>query len=120
MNTIQEIGDGKYSVLLLVRYATEFRLEALYVHRLRLEFIPTVGIQFTRSGTNSMWISESGEVPPPKVESVVYDLDEGDDSNGVFVCSMSVDEPLTSAFWKPFEAGEIDSSGYAYYLELND
>lgn len=120
MSTNQEIGDGKHAVLLLVRYVTEFRLEALYVHRLRLEFIPTVGMQFTRSGTNSMWISENGEVSPPKIQSVVYDLDEGDDANGVFVCSMNVDEPLTSSFWKSFEAGEIYGSGFEHYLEIND
>lgn len=113
-------SDGKHAVLLLVRYTSEFRLEALYARYLRLSFVPTVGMQFLRSGTNSMWTSGAGELDPPMVESVIYDLDGSDDGKteeGVIVCSFTVTEPLIAAFWgDPIQAFDIENTIYREYL----
>ncbi|HBF49918.1 MAG TPA: hypothetical protein DDX04_05575 [Massilia sp.] len=112
--------DGKHAILLLVRYINEFRLEALYARELRLSFVPTIGMQFLRSGTNSMWTSENGEVVPPLVESVIYDFDEGDDhkgGEGLIVCSFTVTQPLTSSFWgEPIDTFDIANCPYHEYL----
>lgn len=113
-------ADGKYAVLLLVRYVTEFRIEKLYARELRLSFVPTIGMQFLRNGTNSMWTSEAGNVVPPLIESVIYDFDEGDDhkgGEGLIVCSFTVMQPLTSSFWdKSIDAFDIANSSYREYL----
>jgi len=121
----KKLNDGKRPVLLLVRYVNEDRLEGLYVRNLRLSFIPTVGMQFLRSGVNSMWIAGGRhEVTPPKVESVIYDFDEGDDhkgGDGLIVCIFTVEEELTSTFWNEhLVAYEIPNSRYRDYLLPND
>lgn len=116
--------DGKRPVLLLVRYVNEDRVAGLYVRNLRLSFMPTVGMQFLRSGVSSMWVTNGrGEVTPPKVESVIYDFDEGDDykgGDGLTVCTFTVYEELTSTFWEQhLEGHEIPKSHYRDYLLSN-
>ena len=117
----KKLTDSKRAILLLVRYVSDDGPTGLYVCELRLSFIPTVGMQFLRSGVNSMWITEGGrEVTPPKVESVIYDFDEGDDhkgGDGLIVCTFTVDEKLTSTFWGEYLEGyQILQSKYIDYL----
>jgi hypothetical protein len=80
-------------------------------------------MQFVRGGTNFLWMSTEGELPPPKVESVLYDFDEGDEDRdeGLIVCSFTIDKPLVSSFWgERFEAGEVASTTYANYILPNN
>jgi len=125
-------SDGKQPVLLLVQYKEQGKLKALYANRhVRLSFVPTIGMQFLRSGTNSMWVTDHGEVTPPKVESVIYDFDDGDDvkkgepargRTGLIVCVFTVSKRMTSAFWgERFESPEeIKGTFYTDYLLPND
>jgi hypothetical protein len=99
---------GEYRVVLLVSYVRNGRTKDVRVHELNLPFAPTLGMQIHRSGVNAIWITEREELTPV-IERVIYDLDEDQ-----FICTFTVGQLLTSAFWRQIESPQ--NSEFRDYL----
>jgi hypothetical protein len=80
-------------------------------------------MQFQQTSNAAVWRTEEGEIRP-QVDAVVYDLDDLDDfytededsGNGYFVCTFTVDRPLTSFFREKISPIEFDTSRYSAYI----
>ena len=93
-----------YKVKFVVRHKSEGYTLGGYVRDLELPFVPIIGMQFKQGVSTWLWETGKGELAP-KVEAVVYDLDEE-----LFACLFTVDQELNSSFWTRISmvASELD------------
>jgi hypothetical protein len=93
-----------YDVKLVARHKSEGYTLGGYVRDIELPFVPTIGMQFKQGTSTWLWETSKGELAP-KVDAVIYDLD-----NRMFVCLFTVDEELNSSFWRHvgMTSGELD------------
>ena len=94
-----------YKVKLIARLRSDDLSVAGYAHELDLPFVPVVGMKFKQGTSTWLWETANGELAP-KIEEVVYDLDED-----LFACLFTVDQVLRSSFWKEF-GSETMEAGY--------
>jgi len=101
-----------YKVVLLVREVSSEQLQALYVREnLQLPFVPTIGMSFKQGTSTWLWETSKGELMPT-VEAVTYDLDEE-----MFVCLLTVNQPLKASFWTKLEGADLERSIYLTYFQ---
>ena len=87
----------KYDVHLVVRLGKGKRVSRGYFRDIQLPFIPTIGMKFVQGLGCTLWETRNGEINP-SVEQVIYDIDEE-----AIICLFTVDDELTSTFWKPLK-----------------
>lgn len=90
-----------HKVMLAVRAIQRGEVIRGYYRNLELPFVPAEGMRFEQGISTTMWETVSGQQIDPKVERVVYDLDEGQ-----IVCLFTVDQPLAASFWQ--NAAEVE------------
>jgi hypothetical protein len=101
-----------HKVTLLVRHVAKGQLMGLYVRdELEFPFVPTIGMQFKQGASSWLWETDNGELMP-SIETVTYDLDDG-----VFVCLLTVDQPLKASFWTPIGKDKLANSIYVPYFQ---
>jgi len=80
-------------------------------------------MQFQQTSNAALWRTEEGEIRP-QVDAVIYNLDDlndfysedEDNGRGHFVCTFTVDRPLTSFFWEKISPFEFGTSRYMAYI----
>ncbi|MES2740772.1 MAG: hypothetical protein V4754_07445 [Pseudomonadota bacterium] len=99
-----------YKVKLIVWVKSGSAFVRGYFRELNLPFIPSLGMQFKKGTSTWLWETQNGEIAP-KVEAVVYDIDED-----LFACLFIVDQELKSSFWTDID---IQSMEAQYFLQRN-
>jgi len=82
-----------HKIELVVRVLEHGEAVAGYARDLELPFVPTAGMRFMQGSSTTVWETRNGTLYP-KVEQVIYDLDEEK-----IVCLFTVEERLAASFW---------------------
>lgn len=81
-------------VKLVVRCLEDGEIVAGYLKQMELPFVPQVGMRFDRGGSTHLWETVDDEDLAPKIEDLVYDIDEEE-----IVCLFTVNKKLAASFW---------------------
>lgn len=93
-----------HKIRFVVRCIKDGDVFAGYTRQLTLPFVPQVGMEFEQGVSCTLWETRDGREFSPRVERVIYDVDEEE-----IVCLFSIASELASAFWTELKITELDA-----------
>lgn len=81
------------SLIVCVRDA-EGSVIGAYSRKLKLPFVPTIGMKLKQSSSISLWETTDGNELDPAIKEIVYNIDDNE-----LYCLFEIDQFLKSKYW---------------------